>query len=188
MKRFFLIVILMLFMFVNAQNTKHLPYYELPENSSEFTPGTVAAKQIDALGFRFYWASEGLKTKDLDYKPSEQSRTTLQTIEHIYELSVIILNCTLNKPNNKQKTEFTYIELREKTLKNLMQAANILRTSEDISMFKIIFGSSEIPYWNTINGPISDSIWHCGQLASFRRITGNPINPNVNHFTGKVKL
>ena len=62
-----------------------------------------------------------------------------------------------------------------------------MRTSDDISQFKIMFGEREIPFWNNINGPIADAIWHCGQIASFRRITGNRINPNVNHFMGTVK-
>jgi len=76
---------------------------------------------------------------------------------------------------------------RKQTLINLKTAADILRVSDDISQFKILFGEREIPFWNNVNGPISDAIWHCGQIASFRRNSGNPINPNVNHFMGTVK-
>ena len=64
---------------------------------------------------------------------------------------------------------------------------HILRESNDISQYKIIFGEQEIPFWNLVNGPIADAIWHCGQLVIYRRTTGNPINPKVNHFLGKVK-
>ncbi|WP_241147976.1 hypothetical protein [Lacinutrix jangbogonensis] len=142
---------------------------------------------MDALGFRFYWASEDLTEKDLAYKPSDAVRTSLETIEHIYDLSLIVLNSTLKKSNARDKKEMSYSELRAQTLLNLKQAAEILRTSEDISQFKIIFGTNEIPYWNNINGPISDAIWHCGQLTSFRRTKGNPINSKVNHFNGTVK-
>lgn len=170
-----------------AAQEKELPYFELPENAETFTAGTVAAKQIDALGFRFYWASEGLTEKDLIYKPSDTVRTSMETIQHIYDLSLIVLNSTLNKPNTKEKIKMSYLELRAQTLINLKQSAEILRASKDLSKYKIIFGTTEIAYWNNINGPISDSIWHCGQLASFRRVTGNPINSNVNHFSGKVK-
>ena len=56
----------------------------------------------------------------------------------------------------------------------------------DVSEYKIIFGEQEIPFWNQVNGPISDAIWHCGQLVVYRRSTGNPINPKVNHFSGKI--
>lgn len=188
MKNSILILALLITTILSAQEVKtELPYYELPETSKEYTAGTVAARQVDALGFRFYWASEGLLEKDLAYKPNDSVRTTFETIKHIYDLSLIVLNSTLKEPNSRGKIELSYLELRTKTLLNLKQAADILRVSEDISQYKIIFGTKEIPYWNNINGPISDAIWHCGQLASFRRVTGNPINPKVNHFNGTVR-
>jgi len=165
-----------------------LPYYQVPGYSKEFTAGTVAARMVDALGFRFYWASHNLSEKDLEYRLNENGRSTQETINHIYDLSKIIVNSTLKKPNSRgDKNEMTYAEKRAATLKNLKIAAEILRTSEDISEFKIIFGEQKIPFWNQVNGPIADAIWHCGQLVSYRRASGNPINPKVNHFTGKVK-
>lgn len=169
-----------------SQNEEKLPYYEVPDYSEKYTAGTMAARMVDALGFRFYWASDSLTEKDLAYKASEDGRSSLETIQHIYNLSKIIVNSTLKQPNSNEKEDLSYSELRAKTLQNLKTAADILRESEDVSEYKIIFGDREIPFWNQINGPIADSIWHCGQLVIYRRITGNPINPNVNHFTGKV--
>ena len=57
----------------------------------------------------------------------------------------------------------------------------------DISQFKIIFGDREIPFWNQINGPIEDAVWHCGQVISFRRSSGNPYNSKASLFTGKLR-
>ena len=91
------------------------------------------------------------------------------------------------KSNSKDKQALTYLELRKETLLNLEKASVLLRASKDISTFKIIFGATKMPFWNNINGPIADAIWHCGQIASYRRISGNPINSKVNHFTGTVK-
>ena len=172
---------------MTAQTESDLPYYELPEASENFTAGTVAARQVDALGFRFYHATDGLTEKDLVYKPTDSVRTSSETVTHIYDLSKIILNSTLKKANSKTEDTLTFEQKRAATLNNLKQAADILRASDDISQFKIIFGEREIPFWNNINGPIADAIWHCGQIASFRRVTGNPINPKVSHFTGTVK-
>ncbi len=187
MKSKILIPVLLFTLILNAQDD-NIPYYEIPDYSETFTAGTVAARQVDALGFRFYWASEGLTEKDLSYKPNDSVRTTGETIDHIYDLALIVLNSTLKQPNSKKdKPDLSFSEKRKQALLNLKQAAEILRTSTDISQFKIIFGAREIPFWNNINGPIADAIWHCGQLASFRRVTGNPINSKVNHFTGKVK-
>lgn len=170
------------------QPEKELPYYELPEASEKYTAGTVAARQVDALGFRFFWSSEGLTEKDLAYKPTDSVRTSLETIIHIYDLSCIIVNAALKKSNTKNDKPIENVfELRKQTLLNLKQAAAIFRVSADISQYKLIFGAKEMPFWNAINGPISDAIWHCGQLASFRRVAGNPINPKVNHFNGTVR-
>lgn len=190
MKHIYLIIILLISTMSFAQDVSEekIPYYEVPEYSKEFTAGTMAARMVDALGFRFYWASEGLTEKDLEYKPNEDVRSTAETIDHILDLSYIIVNSTLKKPNDKvDKSQMTYLDKRKQALINLKTAAEILRTSDDISQYKIIFGENETPFWNQVNGPIADAIWHCGQLASFRRTSGNPINPNVNHFRGTVK-
>ena len=165
-----------------------LPYYEVPEYPETFTAGTMAARMVDALGFRYYWATEGLNEVDLNYKPAEDVRSTGETVDHILNLSYVIVNSTLKKPNEKNDiSTWNVFEKRKQTLLNLKTAADILRTSDDISQYKIIFGDNEIPFWNNVNGPIADAIWHCGQIASFRRSSGNPINPKVNHFMGTVK-
>ncbi|MEN8845082.1 MAG: hypothetical protein ABF261_02240, partial [Candidatus Arcticimaribacter sp.] len=43
------------------------------------------------------------------------------------------------------------------------------------------------PIWNMLNGPLADAIYHTGQVVSFRRTTGNPIQKGVNVFIGKTK-
>ena len=188
MKKYIYLFIFYLFSILAQAQTEKLPYYEIPSYSENYTAGTVAARQVDALGFRFYWASEGLTEADLAYKPNEDVRSTGETIDHIYDLSKIIVNATLKKANSRDKDDtLSFIEKRKQTLLNLKIAAENLRTSNDISEFKIIFGTREIPFWNNINGPIADAIWHSGQIASFRRNSGNPINSKVNHFMGTVK-
>jgi len=190
MKKSFNLILLVVCSFVYSQEElkDKLPYYEVPEYAEEFTAGTMAARMVDALGFRYYWASKDLNEKDLAYRLNEKGRSTAETINHIYELSIIIVNSTLQKPNSRgDKVEMTYKEKRTATLNNLKKASDILHVSNDISQFKIIFGEQKIPFWNQINGPIADAIWHCGQIAVYRRVTKNPINPKVNHFTGKIR-
>ncbi|WP_179008466.1 hypothetical protein [Winogradskyella forsetii] len=187
MKHLVLLLILLVTQLSCAQTDEKLPYYEVPEYSDKFTAGTMAARMVDALGFRFYWASDSLTEKDLAYKANDNGRTSLETIQHIYDLSRVIVNSTLKQPNSKDKEGLSYLELRSKTLQNLKTAADILRESDDVSQFKIIFGEEEIPFWNQVNGPIADAIWHCGQLSIYRRTTGNPISSKVNFFSGKIK-
>lgn len=179
---------------INAQNEmkEQLPYYEIPEHSETYTAGAVAARMVDGLGFRYFWATEGLREEDLGFKPSEDARTTKETIDHIYGLSRVIVNSTLKKPNIKiDEPEMTFAEKRKKTLENIKTAADILRLSNDLSVFKIVFerdgNVSEFPFWNQINGPIEDAVWHCGQVVSFRRSSGNPYNSKASVFSGKVR-
>ena len=174
----------------NAQ--EKLPYYEIPEAPEEFTAGSVVSRMIDGLGFRYYWATEGLRTEDLLFKPSEEARTSLETLEHIHGLTNVLLNAVTEQANTGEKSpEMSFLELREKTLIKLQKASAVLRNSTDISRFKIIFErgdrSSEFPFWNQINGPISDALWHVGQVISFRRSSGNPYNSKASVFSGKVR-
>ena len=99
----------------NGQSQEKLPYYEIPEAPESFTAGTVAARAIDGLGFRYYWATEGLREEDLAFKPNTDARTTLETVEHIYGLSKMIVNSTLKKDNNikDDEEELTPIHLAE---------------------------------------------------------------------------
>jgi hypothetical protein len=38
-----------------------------------------------------------------------------------------------------------------------------------------------------INGPIADALWHAGQVVTLRRVSGNPINPKVSVFNGRLR-
>ena len=186
-----------------AQETDHsmkseeniLPYAEIPAYPEEYNSCTVAARMIDGLGFRYYWATEGLRQEDLDFKPSEDARATIETVDHIHGLVNTILNSVKILPNIRggEKQELTFAEKRKQTLLNLQEASEILKGSDpaDIENFKIIFqrgeNKSEFPFWNQLNGPIADAIWHCGQLVSFRRSSGNPLRSGVSVFSGTVR-
>jgi hypothetical protein len=170
-----------------------LPYHEIPEYPKVYTAGTVAARMVDGLGFRYYWATEGLREEDLAFRPNEDARTTAETLDHLYGLTNVIKNATLKQPNigGQSKPELTFEEKRKKTLENIKIAADILRTSSDLTEFKMIFinskGTKEYPFWNEINGPIADAIWHCGQVVLLRRSSGNPFNSKVSVLEGKVR-
>ncbi len=190
MNRFLLIFILISFQMQSQTDMKSsLPYYEIPDYPESYTAGSVAARMLDGLGFRYYWATEGLRAEDLAFRPNEDARTSAETIDHIYGLSQIIVNATMKKANGGdiKETEMTFEEKRKATLENIKTAADILRNSDDISQFKLIFGEREFPFWNNINGSIEDAVWHCGQIVSFRRSSGNPYNSKASVFTGKVR-
>lgn len=176
----------------NAQNND-LPYYEIPDYPETYTATNVAARMLDGLGFRYYWATEGLRDEDLKYKPSVEGRTTSETIDHLHGLTTFILNSALKKVHEGvDVSELTFEEKRKQTLMKIKEAADIMRTTDDdLSKYKIVFqrgeNTNEFPFWNNINGPIADALWHCGQVVLLRRASGNPFNSKASVFTGKVK-
>ena len=184
--------IIFLFAIAGQAQDKDLPYYEIPDYPDTFSDCTVAARMIDGLGFRYYWATEGLTEKDLSYKPSESGRSTDETLDHLYGLSEFIKKTALKQPiTSRPEIEMTFEEKRAQTLRNFKTAADILRNSSDLSQFKIKFdrdgNTSEFPFWNNINGPIADAIWHSGQIVVLRRASGNPFNSKASVFLGKVR-
>lgn len=170
-----------------------LPYYQIPEYPDEYTATTVTARLLDGLGFRYYWATEGLREEDLSYKPSESGRTILETMNHLHGLSRVVNNAINKRPNSGSQEELSYEELRSRTLFLIKEAADIVRNAEPSEMeeYKVIFQRgdtrSEYPFWNNINGPIADALWHCGQVVSMRRASGNPFNSKVSVFSGRVR-
>lgn len=182
--------------FMLAQNENvALPYAEIPAHPDEYTAETVVARMIDGLGFRYYWATEGLRPEDLLFKPGEDARTTFETLEHIQGLSEVIVNSVKQVPNIRSVEEdpiLTFEERRRLTLENLKTASDLLCSGDvELANCNIVFQSpdrnSEYPFWNALNGPIADALWHTGQVVSFRRSSGNPFNPKVSVFSGKVR-
>ncbi len=166
-------------------------YYTIPDTPTTYTAATVVARLVDGLGFRYFWATEGLTEKDLNYKPSADARTTLETLEHINGLVEILVN-TVNKKSTtfgNPAVKISFAQLRDKTLKNIQTASELLKKSdtklESLDMiFERASNKTEYPFWNLINGPISDALWHVGQVVSFRRGSGNPLPKGVNVLTG----
>lgn len=170
-----------------------LPLRTIPEYPEAYTAEAVAARMIEGLGFRYYWATEGLRPEDLEYRPSEDARSAFETLVHIHGLTITIRNSVFQRPNDgSEPTPENFEGLRRATLRNLWDASQRLRSGQvKLEDCKIVFqrpdGNREVPFWNNINGPIADAIWHCGQIVSFRRASGNPISNKINFFTGTLK-
>jgi hypothetical protein len=164
-----------------------LLYGVFPPAPDHYSAGTIVSRLLDGLGFRYYWATEGLRPMDLTFKPSAEARTSQETLEHIYALSNMIINVIGG--NQTPPAQFkTFEELRKATLENFKKASTIIAGYSDANMetLKVDFSGQKLPFWNMINGPISDCLWHVGQVVTFRRSSGNPFSAKVEVFLGKV--
>ncbi|MBK8052558.1 MAG: hypothetical protein IPK35_04565 [Saprospiraceae bacterium] len=184
---------------INVQGQKEikndsLPFQDITDYPNSYSSENIVARMIDGLGFRFFWATEGLTDADLSFRPNPDARSSDDTIDHILGLSGMIINTIKNKPNltsGDETSPKTFSEKRKSVLINLFEARQLLATSVKVEDVKIVFVRNnirtELPVWNLINGPIADAIWHTGQIASFRRASGNPFSAKVNLMMGKLR-
>ncbi|NNE25647.1 MAG: hypothetical protein HKN09_02280 [Saprospiraceae bacterium] len=178
-----------------TQNADSEYFKQIPDAPDTYNEFTTVARLIDGLGYRYYWGSEGLREEDLSHQPSEDSRTSREVLEHIYSLcrtiSLTVQGQAITRSLDHQDMDFN--SLRNETMAHLKMASELLRTDTVGSMedLKIRFqrgeSTTEFPFWNMINGPIADALWHTGQIVSNRRASGNPLNPNVSVLRGKTR-
>jgi hypothetical protein len=115
----------------------------------------------------------------------------LETLQHIDGLTRILLN-TVSRQSTKfpdASNKLSFDQLREQTLQQIKTASELLKQPgvklEDMDMiFERSGNKQEYPFWNLINGPIADALWHVGQVVSFRRSSGNPMPAGVSVLTG----
>ncbi len=180
---------------INAQSETMIDttYETIPTYPEDFTPGSIMSRMIDGLGYRYHWATRDLRMEDLEYRPSEDGKTCLETLDHLLGLSEGVLNSIEGKPNVRpvERDSLSFDEMRTLTMANLRQASKsvIGKSEEEIAELKIVFQrkdkSSEFPIWHLLNGFMADAIYHVGQIVVFRRASGNPMDPTVNVFMGK---
>ena len=173
------------------------PFHIIPDSPDTISCVNIMTRMLQGLGFRYHWATKGLRNNDLDYRPTDSAKNCLETLKHIYILVEIINAATQNKisvrpaPIENIPNEFEI--LREITLNRIKESCVLFEsmTLDELGLLKIKFNRggafSEFPIWNLINGPISDAIYHVGQIVSFRRTSGNPIEKGVNVFLGEKR-
>ena len=168
-------------------------YSHIPDHPQAYSIGTVLGRMVDGIGFRYHWATQGLNNTDLEYRPCTTSRSIYDTLLHVYNLAEMLsttvtgLRYELPEPSNGLQFD----ELREESLRILTHISDRFKEASDneISEMSIKFKMGEqdldFPTWNVVNGPISDLLYHIGQVVSHRRASGNPIDSKVNLLVGQ---
>ena len=170
-------------------------FKDISEYPTEINNGNIISRMINGLGYRYYWATEKLRENDLRYRPSNDAYSTKETMVHIFTLSKTLYNTTLSKINERPDIDIPgdYENIRNETLQFLEKASKNFSNlnSEELNQMKIKFNRGgtikSFPIWNLLNGPIADAIYHTGQIVSFRRTMGNPIDSSVNVFMGSYR-
>jgi hypothetical protein len=153
-------------------------YRVIPEYPPKISAGTILTRLLDGLGFRFYWATEGLRKADYEFRPSQDCMSVEELVRHTWGLvNWVVISATDNKYRRPAEAE----RIREQVLEMVLFLRDEM---SNISVGELsettIDGRS---FWHIINGPIADTLTHVGQINSFRRLSGNPV-PKANVFTG----
>ena len=154
-------------------------YYGIPDYPDRVSSTTVLVRMLDGLGFRFYWATEGLRSEDYVFQPASDIMSVEELVIHVWSLMNWVSSSALKKPYQKPKDGPT---AREQALTIIHDLRETLLKMSDVELQKLsLLGK---PFWHLINGPFSDALTHTGQINSFRRLAGNPC-AGANVFKGE---
>ena len=98
-------------------------FFDIKDSEDNYSENAVISRFLHAVGFRYYWATEGLNENDLKYKPSDTGISTRATLEHIYTLSIIINSGMKDIKVERLESypELSFKDLRENTWSNIFE-------------------------------------------------------------------
>jgi hypothetical protein len=162
------------------------PFYVIPAAPASFTAGAILARLSQGIGFRYRWASEGLSAEDLDFRPTPESRSIGELFQHIHTLLRWVGESVGLDTEAPWMRKSEGMAARVAALHVARELADrFLSMSEaELAACVVHRRGQDYPLWNAVNGPLADSLTHIGQIASWRRIKGNPI-PGADVFQGQ---
>jgi len=162
-------------------------YQTLPSPPKKISNGAIIARLIDGLGFRFFTATDNLTENEFDFRPVEGSMNMTELLKHMYHV-LKWGQLAFDSKAIKRDDLNSFEDYRNEILKSCENFRNrVLEMSdEEISKVSIYRKRNDTHYsfWYIINGPIADVLTHVGQIASWRRMAGNPIE-KVSPFNGE---
>lgn len=153
-------------------------YRTLPHSRTPVSGARVTARLLAAIGFRLYWATEGLSADLYAYRPCDGVRSVGEILSHVWDL--LSWTHAAVSPGATPKPD-DVAQLREAALSLVGALEDTFSAMADTDLPSIeLLGQ---PFWPVINGPLSDVLTHIGQIALLRRVAGVPA-PESNPFEG----
>ena len=143
----------------------------------------IVIRLIDGLGYRFYWATEGLTEDDYAFSPGSGCQTIGELVGHVWglvnwiHLNVLGEGIASSRPEDLEGR-------REQIFQGLYGIRSRVEGIDQEALFALQIDGR--PFWHVINGPLSDALTHTGQISSFRRLNGNVV-PRHHPFLGYTR-
>lgn len=158
----------------------------IPHDPSVFNGSSVLQRMVEAILIRYTIAIKDMTDEAKNFRATPESMSMLELQKHILLLILWVSKSLDMDIEIKEKAEtFSQFETQIKeTTGNLSKHISLL-TDEELSTKTIYLKRSDTYYsiWYMIHGPLADAIHHIGQIVTWRRISGNPIN-QISPFTG----
>ncbi len=165
-------------------NHEPLPYHEIPDPPAAPGAAAVVLRLVDGLGFRYRWATEGLRPGDGDFSPGPDSMSLLELVNHICRLAAWLDRNLDGAVSESSPADLP--GLRRRTLEHLVAIRTrlLVMSDDQLSRCSLAHAKGAAPFWNMINGPLADALTHVGQINAWRRLAGNPA-PRADVFRGR---
>ena len=153
-----------------------VPFHTIPEPPASVTAGTILGRLADGIGFRFRWASEGLKDSDMAYKPAPDCMSMGEQLDHICDLLATVSKNVgaPQRPPLPQPAACAQLRARVLDLSADLSAWFKRASEEELASSTVKSRGDARLFWNMINGPLADCLTHIGQILSWRRLAGAP--------------
>jgi len=158
----------------------HKDFLSIPDPPVSMGAGTILGRLADGIGFRYRWATEGMTAADLAFRPAEGCMSLRELLSHVLELLSWVAENLGMQPKDQPLESADPEVLRGGTLELAAALSARFKAMSDSDLGAVAIRSSRgdtLPVWNIVNGPLSDSLTHIGQILSWRRLAGSPPAP-----------
>jgi hypothetical protein len=163
-------------------------FRSLPPGPAAVSGSAVLVRLVEGIGFRFTWATEGLREQDLAFRPTPETMCIAEQTGHVLELVAWVAAATgaITAGSQEPASAPPFPEARQRIMEvlALLRARLAGMTDGEIGAIQIGSRAGPVPWPHIVNGPLADALTHIGQIAVLRRSCGNPV-PKANVFLGR---
>ncbi|MFT7464419.1 MAG: hypothetical protein ACI9EF_002775 [Pseudohongiellaceae bacterium] len=177
-------------------------FHTIPEVPQDYGGVNVLSRMLDGLGFRYRWATDGLVAEDLAFTPGQGAMTLGELMLHLRQLVCWVSVNVQASRDGREAVAWSDAcahlpevgndasALSGQVLLSIATLRGDLLAMGDAELPKVRLlassGPDHRPFWNAINGPLSDFLTHVGQVNAWRRMMGKP-GPPIDVFRGEPK-
>jgi len=149
-----------------------VPFYKIPDPPAAASAGAILGRLADAIGFRFRWATEGIRDADLPFKPAADCWSLAQLIDHIADLLEPVAKAVGARQHPPLAQQAGFVALRARILDLSAGLSARFKAMPDADLAGASAGKLSV--WTMVNGNLADILTHIGQILSWRRLAGSP--------------